>query len=174
MGNTTTYTYNYDYSEKVVNEYTKEDGKTKLYSDDAAYYNWCVDPTGSWVYSGSEWRMPTEKEADELVYGCTWEWKEEGEYATGSLAGYLVTGENGNSIFLPAAGSITYKERSGDGYQVVESNNSGCYWTSERGKDQSENYAYQLWNDKSYRGKGTNSGCRFDGRSVRAVRDIQK
>ncbi|MCH4155519.1 MAG: zinc-ribbon domain-containing protein [Muribaculaceae bacterium] len=44
---------------------------------------------------GGDWRLPTEKECQELVDKCKWEW-------TGK--GMKVTGPNGNSIFLPAAG----------------------------------------------------------------------
>ena len=49
---------------------------------------------------GGEWRMPTGEEMDELLNECTWTWElKEG------VKGYKITGPNGNSIFLPAAGS---------------------------------------------------------------------
>ncbi len=51
---------------------------------DAATANW-----------GAAWRMPTTAELAELMNFCTWEF--EG-------TGYRVTGPNGKSIFLPAAG----------------------------------------------------------------------
>ena len=52
-----------------------------------------LDPaTANW---GANWVMPTSEQLKELVEKCTWEF-------TGS--GYTVTGPNGNSIFLPAAG----------------------------------------------------------------------
>ncbi|MGN0029672.1 MAG: hypothetical protein ACI35Q_08110 [Marinilabiliaceae bacterium] len=41
---------------------------------------------------------------NELFHECTYEWKEADWDANGSLAGYLLTGPNGNTIFLPAAG----------------------------------------------------------------------
>ena len=51
------------------------------------------DPaTANW---GANWQMPTSEQLKELVEKCKWEF-------TGS--GYTVTGPNGNSIFLPAAG----------------------------------------------------------------------
>ena len=56
--------------------------------DDAAHINW-----------GGKWRMPTRKECAELEEICTWQWKQ-----YNGVKGYLVTGPNGNSIFLPAAG----------------------------------------------------------------------
>ena len=63
---------------------------------------------------GRGWRLPTKAELEELNNKCTWSW-------TGS--GYRVTGPNGNSIYLPAAGHhyrqfITH----GDSY--------GFYWSS--------------------------------------------
>ncbi len=49
---------------------------------------------------GEEWRLPTADEANELVTKCTWTWTERAD----GLSGYTITGTNGNSIFLPAAG----------------------------------------------------------------------
>ena len=43
--------------------------------------------------------MPTKAEQDELRNNCTWEWT-----TLNDVYGYKVTGPNGNSIFLPAAG----------------------------------------------------------------------
>ena len=61
------------------------DNKTRLeLSDDAAR-----------AKLGGKWRTPTMAEWEELKEKCTWSW-------TGS--GYRVTGPNGRSIFLPAAG----------------------------------------------------------------------
>jgi hypothetical protein len=57
-------------------------------SYDAASVNW-----------GGAWRMPTKEEIDELVLNCIWHCV----FRKG-VAGHLVTGPNGNSIFLPAAG----------------------------------------------------------------------
>ena len=48
------------------------------------------------VSIGGEWRMPTYDEMKELKDKCTWKWTQlNGEN------GYMVTGKNGNSIFLP-------------------------------------------------------------------------
>lgn len=59
---------------------------------------------GSWV------TMPTIDEFEELFNECTKEWTEEE-----GVAGYKLTGPNGNSIFLPAAGSRTQGTISGIG-----------------------------------------------------------
>ena len=65
------------------------DNKTVLEAaDDAAAVNW-----------GGKWRMPTEAEQDELREQCTWTWTTQN-----GVNGYQVTGPNGKSIFLPAAG----------------------------------------------------------------------
>ena len=65
------------------------DSKTVLDpEDDAATANW-----------GGAWRMPTKAEQDELRNICTWVWTTQN-----GVNGSKVTGPNGNSIFLPAAG----------------------------------------------------------------------
>lgn len=51
------------------------------------------------VNLGNDWRMPTNQEFVELVDNCTLEWIQ-----INGKNGYKVTGKNGNSIFLPAAG----------------------------------------------------------------------
>ena len=48
---------------------------------------------------GSSWRMPTLEEFKELIDNCDWKWT-----TRNGVSGYRVTGKNGNSIFLPAAG----------------------------------------------------------------------
>ena len=66
------------------------DNKTELDpEDDAAYVNW-----------GSSWRMPSKEQQDELREKCTWT-----RTTQNGVNGYLVTGPNGNTLFLPAAGN---------------------------------------------------------------------
>lgn len=55
------------------------------------------------VNLGSDWRMPTQEEIQELVSKCTWEWTQ-----INSVNGYRVISDNGNSIFLPASGIYYY------------------------------------------------------------------
>ncbi len=76
-------------------------------SDDAATANW-----------GSEWRMPTYDEMTELNTRCTKTWTTQN-----GVNGYIFTGPNGNSIFLPAAG---YRQSS----SASEVGNYGYYWSS--------------------------------------------
>ena len=73
---------------------------------DAARANW-----------GAAWRMPTLDELKELEEMCTWTWtSQDGHY------GYRVTGPNGKSIFLPAAG---YYDGAG-----LHRGSEGLYWSS--------------------------------------------
>ena len=64
---------------------------------------------------GGTWTMPSTEQVRELIEKCTWEF-------TG--AGYKVTGPNGNSIFLPAAGYRFGDKWYGNG-------NAGYYATGE-------------------------------------------
>ena len=66
---------------------------------------------------GSTWRMPTKEEMEELANNCTWTWTTQN-----GVNGYTVTGSNGSSIFLPAAGSY---------YISVDfAGWNGYYWSS--------------------------------------------
>ena len=62
--------------------------------------------------------MPTLAEQEELIYKCTWEWTTQN-----SVNGYKVTGPNGKSIFLPAAGFY-------DGSSLGYDGGLGTYWSS--------------------------------------------
>jgi uncharacterized protein YjdB len=85
------------------------DGKTVLDSeDDAAHVN-----------LGGNWRMPTKDEQDELQNNCTWKWT-----SMNGINGQKVTGPNGNSIFLPAAG---YRY---DAYYLSNESFRGRFWSS--------------------------------------------
>ena len=71
------------------NNYTYNDNPKSLpINADVAYTNWGID-----------WRIPTKEEFEELIDRCTWEWTIQNK-----KKGYLITGPNGNSIFLPASG----------------------------------------------------------------------
>ena len=99
---------------------------------------------------GGSWRMPTEKEFDELCEKCNWEW-------TGS--GYKVTGPNGNSIYLPAAG---YRDRE----TLYNDGLYGYYWSSTPLSEDSQD-AYYLCFCSAY--QYTNWDLRYFGFTVRPV-----
>ena len=126
--------------------YGTVDNKTTLdLDDDAAYVN-----------MGQEWRMPTEAELYELKDKCTWTWTTQN-----GTKGYKVTGPNGNSIFLPAAGYRDYSNLYGAG-------SDGYYWSSSLYED-SPICAWNLYFNSS--SHYTGYGSRYCGRSVRAVRN---
>lgn len=75
---------------------------------DAARANW-----------GGTWRMPTKAEIEELVNSCTWDWTTQN-----GVRGMKVTGLNGRSIFLPAAG---WREGS---VLIGDMGDYGRYWSS--------------------------------------------
>ena len=84
---------------EIKSSYTKYNSKTyrrKMDMRDISGNPQYDVATAKW---GREWRMPTKKEFEELKYKCDWLWTE-----MDGRNGYKVTGPNGNSIFLPAAG----------------------------------------------------------------------
>ena len=120
------------------------DNKTTLEpGDDVAHVKW-----------GGSWRMPTTAELYELYDNCTREWT-----TLNGVNGYRVTGPNGNSIFLPAAG---YRY----GTEVYGQGADGYYWSSSLyGYD--SGYACSLGFYSSYFDWGYDSRC--SGQSVRPV-----
>ena len=103
-------------------KYGTVDNKTTLDpEDDAAHVEW-----------GGTWRMPTLDEQKELLNNCTCT-----KTTQNGVVGYNVTGPNGNSIFLPAAGY---------GYKWVfnERDSSGYYWSSSLRSSRNDG-AYHLY-----------------------------
>lgn len=124
--------------------YGTVDNKTVLdLEDDAAYVN-----------MGTEWRMPTYDEQKELNSKCTWTWT-----LQNGTRGYKVTGPNGNSIFLPAAG--------GCGSSGLSSTGSiGGYWSASLGESNPCSAWYLVFQSSYHRMRGY---YREDGHTVRAV-----
>jgi hypothetical protein len=138
------YTYQYDDGSNLT-KYTGNDGLTTLLpEDDAATANW-----------GSDWRMPTDEEWQELRDNTTHTWTTQN-----GVNGMLFTALNGNSLFLPAAG---YRDNS----SLNLAGSYGSYWSSSLYTV----YLYDAWgfyfgSTYSY----VDYGDRYDGQSVRAVR----
>ena len=125
--------------------YGTVDNKTTLDpEDDVAHVKW-----------GGTWRMPTKAEQDELCNNCTWIWATQN-----GVNGYKVTGPNGNSIFLPAAG---YR----DGTDLNYSGSYGYYWSSSLYEGDSSYNACILYFGSS--GYDWSSYSRYYGHSVRPV-----
>ena len=114
-------------------------------SRDAATANW-----------GGDWRLPTYKEFEELREHCTWEWTTQNGHK-----GYKVTSkQNGQSIFLPAAG-FRY------GADEDDVGSCGNYWSSKPDESSNSHLAYHLYfYEGSHR---VNWNPRFRGHSVRPV-----
>lgn len=85
--------------------------------DDAAHVNW-----------GDSWRMPTDAEWTELRCNCSWDWTTQN-----GVKGRLVTGPNGNSIFLPATGG-----------------RGGSFWSSSLDMDIPSNACLVAFNSSEY------------------------
>ena len=95
--------YNYNVGYGTVDDKTVLDEK-----DDVAH-----------VKLGGTWRMPTDAEWTELRENCTWTWT-----VQNGVNGKLCTSKNnGNSIFIPAAGHRGGIDLLGKGYQAT-------YWSS--------------------------------------------
>lgn len=90
---------------ETKNNYTQHNYFRDVYS--AYYFNSIgSDISGSEDYDvarknlGSPWRMPTVSEASELINKCSWS-----RSTLNNVVGFVVKGPNGNTIFIPAAGS---------------------------------------------------------------------
>ena len=130
-----------------------------------------TDMDAAHINMGNVWRLPAKEEAQELLDNCTWTWVLEN-----GVNGYRVTGKNGNSIFLPAAG-FRYED------DLYSAETGAVYATSTSGGDGSE-YANSLsfcWSRRgiysgtsyepfrSYSSPYYYSSLRYMGKSVRAV-----
>ena len=136
---------------KTKKEYTEENSKAwgKDRNDisgssryDAARANW-----------GGKWRMPTEAEMQELMDKCTWKWTTQN-----GVKGYKVTGPNGNSIFLPAAGQF--------GSSLILDGSNGYYWSSTPSRHNVDDAVHLYFNSGN---QGMLYGRRRYGQSVRPV-----
>ena len=97
--------------------------------------------------------LPTDQQSRELKDKCTWTWM--------YIGGYCVTGPNGKSIILPAAG---YRDCDGD---VDYVGTDGYYWSS------TPYDSGNAWGLYFYSGGGTMyDHDRCNGRSVRLVQNL--
>ena len=126
-------------------KYGTVDNKTVLDpEDDVACVTW-----------GGQWRMPTLEQAKELVANCDSEWTS----LNGVWGRKYTSKNNGNSIFIPAAGYYAYGT-----YYSKDSN--GFYWLSTLDEKNPER-AYDLFLASG--STGTSANYRYHGCSVRPV-----
>ena len=125
--------------------YGTVDDKTELDpEDDAAYVLW-----------GESWRMPTVEQMRELIDNCNWGWSTQN-----GVQGNLITGPNGNTIFIPAAGYINASTHNDAG-------NAASIWSRSLNSDRTFE-AYNIGFNPAM--VETLSSARMLGLSVRAVR----
>ena len=72
---------------------------------------------------GDEWRMPAEEELYKLLSCCSWQW-----ITINGVNGYEVVGPNGNSIFLPAAGTFNSEHNECGYYWTGSFSDEDCHW----------------------------------------------
>lgn len=138
---TSYYWSNYKWGDDEMTKYNSSDGKTTLdAADDAATVNW-----------GAPCRMPDSSDFQELSSKCDWSWQGNG---------YIVTGPNGNSIFLPASGYRSHDD-------LYDHGSNGSYWS----RTLYSSYTYYARILYFYSGGiGPSSSLnRYGGFSVRAV-----
>ena len=111
-------------------------------NDDVAIQRW-----------GGDWRIPTVYDLDELYNYCSWQYNE-------IIGGYLLTGPNGNSIYLPAAGYYSDDLISGQGEY-------GSYWTKSLDNTFAPDRAWALFFDTE--NANIENTYRNTGRTVRPV-----
>ena len=137
---------------KNPSKYTESDGFTVLESEDDV-------ATAKW---SSFCRMPSSVEMQELYDECEWTWTND----TLDASGYLVTGPNGNTIFLPASGYRCYNYDN-----LTNHGTNGYYWASTaltRTDYYSDSMVFD--SDRVY----PSSHYRYNGFTVRAVVDKQE
>jgi hypothetical protein len=111
---------------------------------------------------GSDWRMPTKQEIDNLNSKCDWVWM-----TLNGVRGYVVRGRgdySSNSIFLPCAGY-------GDWTSLYNAGSIGYYWSSVPYSDR-DDYARLLFFHSGDR--YTSYGSRYYGRSIRPLQGFTK
>ena len=97
---------------------------------------------------GEGWRLPTKEEFEELLNLCSWVWDN-------VSSGYKIYGPNGNSIFLPAAGT-----------SQVCAGHTASYLSSTTNEND-VNYEYELYFHKDIHDLYTT--YRSQGKSIRPV-----
>lgn len=124
------------------------DNQTELEPEDDAA---CVN-------MGPSWCIPSLEQVVELLNSCTLQWTQRN-----GVNGLLVTGPNGNTIFLPAAGYV-------DGSSLEYAGTYGSYW-SRSIYSYLPDRAYCLYLDSQY--WDSEDFSRYYGHVIRAVRVSQ-
>ena len=137
---------------ETKSEYTVDNSKTfgKSMSDISGNAMYDV-ARAKW---GGSWRLPTKEEYKELLISCKWEC-----VTQKGKKGFKITGSNGNSIFLPAAG-CRY------GSSLLDAEEYGSYWSSTPNESDDFHAYYLYFNSSNHDVSWIDRG---GGRSVRPV-----
>lgn len=108
-------------------------------------------------------RMPSDEQIRELCSKCSWQWTQRN-----GVNGQLVTGPNGNTMFLPATGYY-YGSKS----SLKEVGSSGACWTRTINLHDVPNARCMFWGDWDDRGWECGAILRTSGLTIRAVRATQ-
>lgn len=126
-----------NYSWDTYKYYTNTNGDYRVDDDELQSIGSDISGTQydvAYVKWGTSWRMPTRTEYEELLYKCIWTRTTQVGYN-----GYKVTGPNGNSIFLPAAGY-----RVGSWHE--DAGEMGSYWSSTTNENEDRyTYNFKFW-----------------------------
>lgn len=139
--------YKYGTGSSNISKYNESDNLVTLdASDDAAS-----------VATNGVYRTPTADEMQQLIDSCTWEWTTEN-----GVEGYKVTAQNGNSIFLPAAGRYF-------GTKTSYTGRNGYYWSSSLYIMSTADYSYASSLFINSTSHSVDAGNRFVGYTIRPV-----
>lgn len=107
------------YDKYILRSFAEKEDKQTFFDDKSI-----LEPSddAATIKCGPSWRTPTDEEWSELWTLCDWQWT-----SINGKPGYLVTGTNGNSIFLPVTGYCSGKSFSNKNYNGLV---GGYYWSS--------------------------------------------
>lgn len=114
-----------EYTSQTYKHYLGDLNENGIYNESEEYKNIGDNISGT-IYDaartkwGGTWRMPTNEEFKELCKKCSWAATE-----INGIKGKLITGPNGNSIFLPCTGISSEKE--------PDTKEIGSYWSANLG-----------------------------------------
>ena len=107
---------------------------------------------------GGHWRMPDTDEFQELIDECDWDWVKYND-----VTGYVVTGPNGSSIFLPTSGYIYLST-------LYYESSKGLYWSAIADTADTD-MAYHLYFYSTKYDYNSFWNYRRNGRVIRAIYD---
>ena len=147
----------YTYSNNSEYSLTKYNGVSTHGIIDHKYILEARDDAATILTNGGG-RIPTQEEFDELRTFCNWEWVS----LQNNVSGYIITGHNGNKIFLPAAGYCKGKD-------TLKHNTDGYYWLNAI-QTSNPQYAYYMYFQHTYV-RENNYRARYYGLPIRPVLD---